>query len=193
MVKEKNKFLKYIDNFYNSLTKTQKIIVSLIILIILMIAVKFLSTLSFKETIIDYKNENAYTLIENKEKLKDRDIYITLESIVENFLNTNIGKYKLNNKTIKLKDYYENVLFEEFKYNRSFNNFKKISNRFYKKIFVDEKYNEIPLDDIISNVYVYSKERAMYIVEVNTNTQEKGYIGIKIDDTFNIYYIFFIE
>lgn len=184
-----NKIVRIISN----LTKTQKIIASLIVLIILMIAVNFLSTLSFKETIIDYKNENASTLIQNKEKLKDRDLYITLESIVENFLNTNIGKYKLNNKTIKLKDYYENVLFDEYKYNRSFNKFKKISNIFFKKIFVNEKYNEIPLDDVISNVYIYSKERKMYIVEVNTNTEEKGYIGIKIDDTFNIYYIFYIE
>lgn len=182
-----------IGRFISNLTKTQKIIVSLIALVILIISVNFLSTLSFKETIIDYKNENASTLIVDKEKLKDRDLYITLESIVENFLNTNIGKYKLNNKTIKLKDYYENVLFDEYKYNRSFNKFKKISNKFYKKIFINEKYNEIPLENIVSDIYIYSKERKMYIVEVNTNVDEKGYIGIKIDDTFNVYYIFYIE
>lgn len=182
-----------IGRFISNLTKTQKIIASLIALVILIISVNFLSTLSFKETIIDYKNENASNLIVDKEKLKDRDIYMTLESIVENFLNTNIGKYKLNNKTIKLKDYYENVLFDEYKYNRSFNKFKKISNKFYKKIFINEKYNEIPLENIVSDIYIYSKERKMYIVEVNTNVDEKGYIGIKIDDTFNVYYIFYIE
>lgn len=183
-----------ITEFINSLSKTQLILVALAALIILIIAVNFLSTLSFKETIIDYKNETASSLIAEKELLKDRDIYLTLEAITENYLNTYIGKYKVNNKTMKLKNYYNDVLFDEYKYNRSFRKFKKTANNLYKKVFVNGKeYNEIPLETIVNNIYVYSKERDMYIVEINTNTEEKGYIGIKLDDSFKIYYIFYVE
>lgn len=184
---------KSILEFLNSLSKTQKIIALSMGVILLILVVNFLSTLSFKQTTIDYKNETAASLIAEKEVATDRDLYMTLETITENFLNTHIGKYQLNNRTIKLKNYYDDVLFDEYKYNRSYSKFKRAANHFYKKIFVSGKYNEIPLDEVISNVYVYSEPRKMYIVEVNTNTEEKAYIGIKLDDINKLYYIFYVE
>ncbi len=184
---------KKILEFINNLSKTQKIILLLVAIVILIFIVNFMSTLTLKETFIDYKNSKAVDLIAEKEIVQDRDLYLTLSTISENFLNTYIGKYKVNNKVIKLRNYYDDVLFDEYKYNRSFGKFKKAANGLYKKIFVNGKSNDIPLDEIVSNIYVYSEARKMYIVEMNTNVDEKAYIGIKLDDVNNIYYIFYVE
>lgn len=190
-----NKFIQQITEFINRLSKTQKMVASVGLLIVMIFLVNIISNVSFKKTFIDYKNIKAQDLVENSTVCTDRNTYLILEEITNNFLNSKIGKYSLNDEKVNLKDYYTYTLFEEYKYNMSYGKFKKIANNFYSKIFSDseQKYTEIPMESSINTVYLYSESRNMYLVELNTNSSEKPYIGIELDDSTGRYSIFFIE
>ena len=62
---------KKILEFINNLSKTQKIILLLVAIVILIFIVNFMSTLTLKETFIDYKNSKAVDLIAEKEIVCD--------------------------------------------------------------------------------------------------------------------------
>lgn len=190
-----NKFIRQITEFINRLSKTQKMVASVGLLIVMIFFVNLISNVSFKKTFIDYKNTKAQDLVENSTVCTDRNTYLILEEITNNFLNSKIGKYSLNDEKVNLKDYYTYTLFEEYKYNMSYGKFKKIANNFYSKIFSDseQKYTEIPMESSINTVYLYSESRNMYLVELNTNSSEKPYIGIELDNSTGKYSIFFIE
>ena len=190
-----NKFIRQITEFINRLSKTQKMIASVGLLIVMIFLVNIISNVSFKKTFIDYKNTKAQDLVENSAVCTDRNTYLILEEITNNFLNSKIGKYSLNDEKVNLKDYYTYTLFEEYKYNMSYSKFKKIANNFYSKIFSDneQKYTDIPMESTIDTIYLYSESRNMYLVELNTNSSEKPYIGIELDNSTGRYSIFFIE
>lgn len=189
------KIKQLIIEFINNLNKTQKLIASIVLLVVMIFLVNLIANVSFKETFIDYKNITAQDLVNSSTICTDRDTYLILEDITTNFLNANIDKYVIDDEKVNLKDYYTYTLFEEYKYNMSYSKFKRIANNFYSKVFSDkkQKYNNIPLEEMINTIYLLSEPRNMYIVELNTNTTEKPYIGIELDESNGRYSIFFIE
>ena len=185
----------YLKDKYENLSNIKKLVLLIFGVIVLMILVNLISNFSLKETIIDYDHITPESLVELSDVTNDRKIYTILDNIITDFLNTSIGKRKINEKEVKIKDYYNNALLEDYKYNMSFSEFKKIANNFFSKIFNEDiKYSKIPLDYVIKDIYVYSKSQNLYIVNLNTNSEEEAYIGIKIDmSNEHKYHIFYID
>lgn len=189
-----NKIFENVVDYVKGMKSINKLILSIIAVVVLYFLVKIISNISFSETMIDYKNTNGKELVQNSAECKDRDVYVILNDIVENFLAVKIDGYKIDNHKVTLKDFYNYALYDEFKVNMSYFNFKSKAQKMYSKIYNEDiKYKNIPLDSYIDSIYTYSNALKMYIVKINTNNGDDAYIGIKLEENTNNYSIFYIE
>lgn len=184
MSKIKNHFNKVLS-WYNSLESSKKLVATVFLLVILIILVSLVSKIDFDTRILNYKNLNAETLISNSELSNDRTIYLKANTIIENLLKTYNEEYYINGKKVKLKDYYEYAIFEE--YNISNNKLKqKVKN--IENAFKEDKKGNEDFYPLIKNIYKYSDTYKMYVIELNTNIRHV--VGLKFNnDRFSIFYI----
>ena len=186
--------IKNLREKFSELNSITKLIIYVALVILLAFAVKGISNISFESTMIDYKNISGKDLETQSVECKDRDLYVVLDNIIRDFISVKFDGNLINNKKVTIKDYYNYALYSEYKANMSFSTFNKKVNSLYSKIFIEDiKYDNIPLDEVINTIYTYSDPQKMYLVKLNTNTNEDSYIGIKFSDTTKNYWIFYVE
>lgn len=187
MKKIKN-FFRNIFEVYNNFTGVQKLIFTTICVLILMLLVFLISYLDFSDKIINYKELNMNDIVKNNEPIRDRDIYIKCNYIIEELLRIVKNDYKINNSKISIDDVHKYALYNE--YGISNNKFKSKLKNIYNDIITDSSKDVSEYYPIISNIYSYLKEQNMYIIEIN-NEDKKHYIGIQIQN--DKYYIYYLE
>ena len=113
-IKEKiTNIVSKIRNTYNGLEPKKKILTLAVIGIFLFIIVSIFRMNSSKE--IDYKHLDINLENAMMDRVTDNDLYVTLMSISENFLNKNTEYQK--NKIISEDRIYNEILSEEYRKN----------------------------------------------------------------------------
>ena len=79
-------YIGKIISWYNSLTGVQKLIVTSILVIILMLLVYIISNVRIGYDLIDYKNITRESLLQNSVESNDRDIFTKGEGIINSII-----------------------------------------------------------------------------------------------------------
>ncbi len=187
-----NDIIRKITNWYINLSGLKKLVISVIAILILVILVKLLSGVKIRYEIIDYNNYNIDSLLKNSTLCTDRKIFVQSEEVIDKLFDTQNGTYDIQNKKVKVSDYYDYVVFSDYKYKFSKSKFKSnlkdITNAFKEQYGVQSP-SELTEGSIIDEIYLYSESYGMYLVKLNVESKD-WYIGIKYetDDTFSIFY-----
>ena len=176
--------------WYNGLDSIKKLIVTVIGVIILAIFVKLISMIDLSDKVVDYKNLSLASVMEKCEITNDRECYVKSNAIITNLMLTTAGKYEIQDQKVKLEYYSKYAKYKE--YNISNSKFSKLVNGISDDVFVGVDKSTVNMEElypIIKNIYVYSKENSMYIVELNTETPHAVGLKYTTDDTFYIFYL----
>ena len=187
-------YIGKIISWYNSLTGVQKLIVTSILVIILMLLVYIISNVRIGYDLIDYKNITRESLLQNSVESNDRDIFTKGEGIINSIINSYFSKYYIEDEEDKVSDFYNYTLINDYKYaissGRFNNNVKEICNDFEEEQNTDDISSLVGFS-IVDTVYLYSEDNEMYLFKLNISSDEH-YIGIKFDEN-NKYSIFYLE
>lgn len=178
------KIISKFKEFENELNSSQKLIMYIILVFLLILAVNMISKLSFGSNNIDYRQIENDILSQKYEVTKDREIYMKIGFIIDEINKINRDEYEIDGKKVSINDLYKYAKFSEYQISKS--KFKKN----ISKAFGNIQTNEIEYS-IIKNIYNYSSEQGMYIVEIETAENNKNYIGINLKE--NNFYIFYLK
>lgn len=185
--------IKKIKNFFLSLNNKQKLFIAIVLVTLLFILVNLASQKSDSNiNSIDYLNitgSNLYTL---SYVIEDKDLYVTLKSVADDFISMCLGyKKDENNEKFTSKYIYNYVLDTKYKNFISKRNFSNIVDDFEKnmKLIIDKNYSLIPSDIVEYNNGYYLVK---YEYEIDDVMIQK-YIGIILDDVNQKYYIWYLE
>lgn len=186
-IKEKiTNIVSKIRNAYNGLEPKKKILTLAVIGIFLFIIVSIFRMNSSKE--IDYKHLDINLENAMMDRVTDNDLYVTLMSISENFLNKNTEYQK--NKIISEDLIYNEILSEEYRDYLSKNKFKKMYNDVVEKY---QKIKQVKGEFIPERVSTNNDGR--YILKYSCTSDSENVellIGIQLNKTYNKYYIWYI-
>ena len=172
-------------DFYNSLSKKNKmVIVAFIVLFLAIIYYLFVKN-NYRAEEINYKKMDINNVISKSTIIYNRTTLLELQDILEKIFDVQCGRMTVNNKVITLKQLYDNAIPYNYSKALSYNKFKKKINDISTKITLD-------FENIINIVYYYG-DYDMYLVKLNTNNLEDVYIGIKIFQSTSNYSIIYIE
>lgn len=122
-------------------------------------------------------------------KVTDRETYYTLESIVNQYMESYVEK---EDEKTNYKEYY-NYLTENYKKHLGRRKYIEVAEKFLKKFYVniDSDYEYMNTNRIVKNIYEFDNN--IYLCELRSNTtNEMGYIAFQVNDSqlaFNIVYI----
>lgn len=161
------------------------------LLIIVFIILRSL-ILSDRNQLLDYSAiESGEDVIKNHKLTFDREIYYTLDGILEKFINA----YSDIGSTRSYKDYYK-TLNSEYKKELSKSEFIEECDKFFSvlKISTDSVMEDVAVyqtENIIRTIYDLDDD--MYVCVVGlTSSNEYAYIGIKLNTTQKTFEIFYI-
>lgn len=177
-------------NWYFSLKSQLKLLVTIIAVVILAILVSLISRINVGTKIIDYKDLSGDYAVSNLQLVSNRNTFLATNDIIEKMLFANYGQFTLNDKKVKVKDYYDYSLYGEYKI--SYFKFKDIVKNISNDVFEGKDTSNLTsgvVYPIVKNIYLLHKDENMYMCELNSNTRH--FIGIKIED--DKYYIFYVE
>lgn len=178
-----NKIKKMITDLYNSLNSKEKLILVIILIIIMSFIYFTFIKNSYKKNDIDYRKISIESMKDSAEVVYDRNLIMGIDECINNILKVNDGAFKLNNKTVTIKNIYDEVVSDNYKKSVSYNKFKKKIENVYKNVLGNEGY--IDGKKYIKNV-LYSSNNNIYLVEIG----DDSYIGIVIDDfSYTIGYV----
>lgn len=173
-----NKFFKII----NSLSNKQKLIVSIIFFIIMIIIFKiFIQNDESNPYVssLDYDNINYSSLMQNYyENYANRNLYLQLKNI---FISYNEN----NDNDNYIKDVYNVALEDRYKKYISKNEFRDLFNSIFSKYISENKMKLYRCNDVTSNAYMCE----IY----DSNEKICGYIGLTFDSEYSYYNIFYLE
>ncbi len=177
-------------NWYFSLKSHLKLLVTVIAVFALAILVRLISGVDVGSKIINYKELSGEYAINNLQLVKNRNTFLATNDVIEKMLFTNFGQYKINDKKVKIKDYYDFSLYEEYKisYFKFKDKIENISNEVFEGKDISNLTSGV-VYPIVKNIYLLSEKENMYMCELNSKTRH--FVGIKIED--NKYYIFYVE
>ena len=183
------------EKFFRNLTSIQKLLYSIVTVLILIFFYYFVIRTSLRKSEIDYKSFTSSSLLKDSEMIYDREKYIIFEEIISKFLNTNIGKNIIDEKVVKVEDYYKYTTTENYKKCFSKRIFKNKVSWVYNKVFYEfNNIDYVPLENYIANIYKVNEYSNIYIIEINDNyEEEKTYIGIEFNEKQRTYFIMFVE
>lgn len=194
--KIKKFFRKYIEKIklvYANMNTNQKLISSIVFLVIMIILVKVLSSVAIKERNggIDYNNTNGKDISLTLSSITDDDLYVTLKNISDDVISKFLGNQYDKNKVISVNTIYKEILTSAYTESISKGKFNDIADAFINKInVIKQEYTEL----IPSNIVEYSDNYYLVKYKYEINEEEiELYIGIAVDTTRNIYYIWYIE
>ncbi len=190
-----NRIYKKISEWFNNISIAKKFIVCLVGVFILAIAVKILSGIKIEYEIIDYNNYSKEEILGSSLEDNDRLVFLKSEDIINQIFEIYNGNYNIDNKKITLDDYYEYVIYYEYKYALNKRDFKKNVNNIIedcKEQYGTTNLSELKTESIIDKVYSYTPRSGMYMVKLNIDKNEH-FVGIKYSTVNNTYSIFYIE
>jgi len=178
-----NKIKKSIMDLYNSLSSKQKLVVLIVFVSIMaLIYFNFIKN-DYKGDDIDYRKISIESLIESSEVVYDRDLIMSIDKCVNNILKVNNESLIMNNRKVKVRNLYDELVSNNYKKSLSYSKFKNKMNQFYQNVLNDEGY--IDGKNYIDTV-LYSSKNNMYLIKLG----EISYIGIIINDfSYTIGYI----
>lgn len=176
---------------FEKITKKQTLILLITILLVLIVLNALLK--SFRETSdekkIDYKTANASSLIADSEEVADRTVYVKIEQVLTEYLNSYIS----NDSSKDYKKYYS-MLDKKYKRSIGKKKYEEVSNNFLNKFKIVGAITGKELmitNEIVKGVYEFDKNK--YICMLENDRNENAYIGIRLDYETNNAYIFYIE
>lgn len=161
-----------------------KLLSSIICLIVLILLVKILSV-GGKNSIIknyNYKEGNIDNILDNfNESYLDRENYYIINNIIEELYS------KYNSSTNNYEEYYECMDSSLRWSKRKFKN--KLFNLINKANESTENFSNLKI-----RMYSYNFQENIYLMQLaNSDNENIGWIGIGLDKDINKYYIFYIE
>lgn len=191
MVKEviNNKFYN-IKKSIMEMSKVQKLILSIILVLIIFLISKIIPVLFDEDDVrYDYKKDDIaiYYLLQNQ--VMDDNVIVTLKSIAEDFF----GKTKqyYDGKQITVNNLYDECLTDEYKSNISKSDFTEKYNQALDKVNSLKSINgELFPEKITMDKYGY------YILKFSNNVEENVidlYMGISLDTNNKKYYIWYLQ
>lgn len=176
----------------------------LAIILVLLIIINFLLE-NMRQTGLDYENIEASKLINQGEKVTDREIYYTLEDIIVKYIssyNTVVDEqgntYYLEAQAENSYEEYYEALIESYQVYLNEEEYIEVARNFLNKFFVIggdpefEVHYYMQTQGILKGVYELQQNE--YICKLYNKTNHKyGYIGIVLDPKEEQYRIFIIE
>ena len=170
------------------------LVMFLLLLICLLIFNYFTKKAANKDEIWNYSNISTISDILHKgTKTTARDVYYNLDKIVVKYIESYLVEDENNNWT----EYYD-VLSKDYSKFLNKKEYNTVAEKFLKKFYVYSQDIEIEateymdVQDILMEVYAYDNNRYVCVLE-SSITENKGYIGIELDEKNKTYSIFYIE
>lgn len=165
---------------------------TLVLVLITLLLLNYLFDKNRDKGIWDYKEITSATdVMYFGEKVTDREIYYTLESIINQYLDSYINVNDDKDK-IMYEDYY-NYLTENYKKHLSKKEYKEVAENFLNKFYINinSDYEAMYTYQILKDIYEF--ENSIYLCRLESKRNgEIGYIALQIDQSqlaFNIVYI----
>lgn len=190
--------MDYIKNKYNflknkilNMTNIQKLYLAIIFLIIIFILTKLMSSFNTNTLDINYKEITGSLLYPLTNEIIDKDVYVQLKSIADEFISICGGNFYKDNTNVTVEEIYASCLYDEYKRSISKSDFINASNNFYSKLTND---NSVESNYIPYNITQFKGD--FYLVRYNydiDNSTSECYLGIALSSSENKYYIWFVE
>lgn len=189
-----NKIIKSINEFINSLNSKEKLKYSVLILLFASIIYFLIINNSYRQGEINYKNLSSQSIIDNSEIIYDRATIMTIDDICNDLLKVKFDSLVIDGKQVKLKDIYKFDVTSNYKKKISFKKFSKKINEIYNNVFNEiEDISSLNNKQIIDVIY-YSVPYDMYLVKINTNSEDiQNYIGIRLYNSNTQFSIIYVE
>ena len=172
--KIKKFFRKYIEKIklvYANMNTNQKLISSIVFLVIMIILVKVLSSVAIKERNggIDYNNTNGKDISLTLSSITDDDLYVTLKNISDDVISKFLGNQYDKNKVISVNTIYKEILTSAYTESISKGKFNDIADAFINKInVIKQEYTEL----IPSNIVEHSDNYYLVKYKYEINEEE---------------------
>lgn len=183
-----------IKSFLSEMNAKQKLLISIafVLLLIFLIKILFENDSDRIGQTIDYSYISAENLYTFSSIIEDKNIYVTVKSITDDFISICLGNTRDENGEMIMPSYiYNSMLISEYKNNISESEFNKKVEEIKNKVKTlnDNNYSLIP--DNITEV-----EENYYLAKYEFNVNEQiisFYIGIMLDELNSQYYIWYLE
>lgn len=166
---------------------------TLVLVLIVLLLLNWLFDKNRVDDVWNYKKiTTASEMIYLGQEVTDREMYYTLENIVNQYINSYINKYNDEEK-IMYSDYY-NYLSESYKKHLSKREYLEVAEKFLKKFYIsiDSSYETMDTAQILKGVYEF--ENDVYLCELIANRSgETAYIALRVNTANNIFNIVYIE
>lgn len=165
---------------------------TLVLVLITLLLLNYFFNNNRTDSIWNYKEiTSAIDVIYLGEKVTDRDTYYTLETIVNQYLNSYINPYNDEEK-IMYEDYY-NYLTENYRKHLSRKEYIEVAEKFLNKFYINinSDYEAMYTYQLLKEVYAFDNNVYLCKLESKRNNHI-GYIAFQINESelaFNIVYI----
>lgn len=165
---------------------------TLVLVLIALLLLNYLFEGNRTDEVWNYKKITTATdVIYLGEKVTDRTTYYTLETIVNQYLDSYINRYNDEEK-VMYEDYY-NYLTDNYKKHLSKSKYKEVAKKFLNKFYVNinSDYETMYTHQILKDIYAFDNNIYLCKLESKRNS-EIGYIAFQISESelaFNIVYI----
>lgn len=168
------------------------VLFTLILVLITLLLLNYVFNNNGNDEIWNYsKITTATDVIYLGERVTDRQTYYTLETIVNQYLNSYINVYNEEDK--EMYDDYYNYLSVNYKKHLSKRKYKEVAEKFLNKFYVNiqSDYETMYTYQILTDIYAF--ENNVYLCKLeNKRNGENGYIAFQVNESqyaFNIVYI----
>ncbi len=183
MEKLQNKLIK----FFESLSTKNRLLFIIGILIVLVLFYMIFINGNYRGSDINYRKANIETIINTSSYIYDRDQIMALDEVIDKILKIKNETWAIDTKFVTLNNLYSQTLTDNYKNFLSKSKFKKKMNEIYSNVLDSNGYNK---DKNYTKQVYYSAEYNTYLVELNTLTDIKSYIGIRlVNNTYVISYL----
>ena len=165
---------------------------TLVLVLITLLLLNFLFEGNRTDSVWNYKEITTATdVMYLGEKVTDREIYYTLETIINQYLDSYI-KPKTNEDKVMYEDYYD-YLTENYRKYLSKREYKQVAEKFLNKFYINinSDYEAMYTYQLLKDIYAF--ENNVYLCKlVSKRNNEVGYIAFQISQSelaFNIVYI----
>lgn len=190
--------MNYIKKIYNllknkiiNMTNLQKLYLALVFLVFIFLLTRLMTNISTNTLNVNYNDVNGGILYPLTNEILDKDIYIKLKSVADEFISICRGNFLKNNTNITLEDIYEFALYSEYKNSVSKKEFVNKSQEFYNKLISIDPVNQ---NFVPYNITQYKGD--FYLVKYNYTVNDSTfecYLGIALSSSENKYYIWYVE
>ena len=195
-----NIFMKIVDKIkvninkrISNLTNVQKLIYSIVFLIVMIFIIKFIFDGILKEKTlgVDYKNTTGNEIYTLSSIISDNDLYAQIKKAGDQFISKaqSISNDALTSKDIN--ELYKYCLYSEYKDSISKNKFCEKAKDFYTRL--SYKLNT-DLEIVPDSITEYREE--FYLLKfISYNNEEEfvSYLGIALDSDTKKFYIWYLE